>query len=151
GDWQALAWHVERLLAANPRDVDLLRQRGDARAGQGDWVHALDDYAQAIEAAPREWEPLLHRGLAHAQLRQWKLAAADFGKNREIGTDDPQVWHYHALVNLAGDDPADYRKTCADLLERFGQSTDAETARQAVWTAVLAPYAVSTPARLIGA
>jgi WD40 repeat protein/serine/threonine protein kinase/tetratricopeptide (TPR) repeat protein len=149
GDWHALAWHVERLLGANPRDAKLLRQHGDARAGQGDWLHALDDYARAIEAAPREWQPLVRRGVAHAQLRQWKLAAADFGKNRDIGTDDPHVWHYLALVSLAADDTGVYRKTCADLLERFGQSADVETARESIWTAVLAPQAVPNPGRLL--
>jgi WD40 repeat protein/serine/threonine protein kinase/tetratricopeptide (TPR) repeat protein len=149
GEWNALAWHVDRLLATNPRDPHLLRQRGDARAGQGDWPHALDDYARAVEFAPKEWEPLLHRGIAHAQLRQWKLAAADFGKNRDIGTDDPQIWHYFALVSLAAEDTAAYRKTCAILIERFGQSADMDTAQLALWTAVLAPRALPNPARLL--
>jgi WD40 repeat protein/Flp pilus assembly protein TadD len=148
-DWHGLAWHVERLLAGNPRDPHLLLQRGNARAGQGDWLHAVDDYGRAIEAAPREWKPVMRRGIAHAQLRQWKLAVADFGKNRDIGTDDPQVWHYCALVNLAAEDTSAYRKTCADLLERFGQSVDVETARRAVWSTVLAPQAVRNPARLL--
>jgi Flp pilus assembly protein TadD len=121
----------------------LLRLRGDAQSGMGDWQRALADYTQAVERAPDDWEPRLHRGRAYAQLRQWQLAAADFAKNRDIGFDEPRVWHDFALASLAAGDESSYRRTCADLFRRFSRAADVETARQVVWTAIFAPGAVT--------
>jgi WD40 repeat protein/serine/threonine protein kinase/tetratricopeptide (TPR) repeat protein len=149
GDWRAAVWHLDRLLAARPRDPHLLRLRGDAHAGTGDWQRALGDYTQAIEQAPNDWDARLRRGLAYAQLRQWLHAAADFAKNRDVGTDEPRVWQYYALASLAGGDTAAYRATCADLLARFGRAADVETAQQVVWTALLLPKALDDPERLV--
>jgi WD40 repeat protein/serine/threonine protein kinase/tetratricopeptide (TPR) repeat protein len=151
GNWHATIWHLDRLLAAHPRDARLLRRRGDARAGLGDWRSAIRDYTLAIAQAPDSWDALLRRGVAHAQLRQWPLAAADFGKNRDVGTDEPHVWHYYALTNLAAGDAAAYRATCADLLQRFSGAADVETARQVVWTALFDPNAVADPKLLVTA
>jgi tetratricopeptide (TPR) repeat protein len=149
GDWYGAAWHLERMLAARPSDARLLRLRGDARAGTGDWQRAMSDYTQAIENERTDWEAHLHRGLAYAQLRQWSQAAADFAQNRDLGPDDPGVWHFCALTQLAAGDMPAYRATCADLLKRFGNAVDVETARQVVWTAVLASKAVPDAERLL--
>jgi WD40 repeat protein/serine/threonine protein kinase/tetratricopeptide (TPR) repeat protein len=149
GDWHAAVWHLDHLLAARPNDARLLRLRGDARAGMGDWHRALTDYSQAVDRAPHEWEPRFQRGRAHAQLRQFQLAAADFARNRDIGPDDSRVWYDYALVSLAAGDVAGYRSACADLHKRFGGATDVETARLAVWTATLAPRAVTDLGRLV--
>jgi WD40 repeat protein/serine/threonine protein kinase/tetratricopeptide (TPR) repeat protein len=148
-DWYGAAWHLDRLLAAQPRDARLFRLRGNARAGMGEWQRALHDYTRAVELAPQEWEARLQRGVAHAHLRQWQLAAADFARNRDEGTDDPHVWRYFALANLAAGNSAAYRAACADLLERFGPAADPETAREVVWTASLAPRAVTDASRLV--
>jgi tetratricopeptide (TPR) repeat protein len=91
----------------------------------------------------------LRRGVAHAQLRQWPLAAADFDKNRDVGTDEPRVWHYYALVTLAAGDTAAYGEKCTDLLQRFGGAADPETARQVAWTSVFDPKAVPDPRLLM--
>jgi tetratricopeptide (TPR) repeat protein len=149
GDWHGAAWHLDHLLATRPNDPRLLRKRGDAKAGMGDWQRALADYTHAAEGAPDDWETRLHRGHVHAQLRQWQLAAADFGRNGDIGPDDPRAWQEYALACLAAGDESAYRSACANLLRRFGSAVDVETARLAVWTAALAPRAVTDPTRLV--
>jgi WD40 repeat protein/serine/threonine protein kinase/tetratricopeptide (TPR) repeat protein len=149
GDWHGAEWNLDKLLAARPNDPQLLRRRGDARVGMGDLQRALTDYNHAAEGAPDDWDIRLHRGRVHARLRQWQRAAADFARNRDIGPDDPRVWREYAVACLAADDEPAYRIACADLMRRFFGAADVETARLAIWTATLAPRAVSNPNRLV--
>ncbi|HMF13789.1 MAG TPA: hypothetical protein VKE94_15830, partial [Gemmataceae bacterium] len=66
-----------------------------------------------------------------------------------MGKDEPQVWHYCALANLAAGETTVYRATCANVLKRFGRAADVEAAQQVVWTALFDPKAVAETGRLV--
>ncbi|HZT81132.1 MAG TPA: tetratricopeptide repeat protein, partial [Gemmataceae bacterium] len=148
GCWHGATWHIDRLLAAEPRSAALYRLRAAADAGLGDWQQSAADAARAVEIDPDDWDALLLRGQALAHLGQWAKAAADFGKNRDVGRDEPEVWRLFALASLAAGDRAGYRRGCATLLDRFATGDDAAT-RLAVWTAALSPESGADPSRLV--
>jgi tetratricopeptide (TPR) repeat protein len=66
--WFAAAFHLDRLLQADPDNPDALRRRGDLRAEQGQWLPAASDFAAA---ADRQRDNAWLRG-QHA----WALLAA---------------------------------------------------------------------------
>jgi Flp pilus assembly protein TadD len=62
-----------------------------------------------------------------------------------------QIRYRHVLSLLALGDKAGLRRACSELLDRFGNSTDSDTANNVAWYCVLAPDAVAdgeAPVRL---
>jgi WD40 repeat protein/tetratricopeptide (TPR) repeat protein len=63
--WSAAHWHLDALLANNPRDGDLYSRRGDAAAELGRWEGAIHDFTKAVELGERN----LTKELLLASLR----------------------------------------------------------------------------------
>ncbi|MCU0982731.1 MAG: tetratricopeptide repeat protein, partial [Pirellulaceae bacterium] len=80
---------------------------------------------------------------AYAEKGDFDRAAADLSKVIETAPDESQLCYRHALARLAAGKSGDYRKACAEMLQRFGQSEDAEVVHWATWTCTLAPDAVA--------
>jgi hypothetical protein len=57
--------------------------------------------------------------------------------------------YQRALLRLAVNDVAGYRKACADLLKRGGPNPDPDTAQWLAWGCVVVPDAGADPARLL--
>jgi WD40 repeat protein/tetratricopeptide (TPR) repeat protein len=164
GQWQAALFHLDRLIAAEPADWSHHAGRGQAYLELRQWSKAVADLSTAIKLHPdarwlREW-----RGYAAAEQGQWTQAAADhdaatrlrpdhprfvYPKALLVKTGDHQFWYRHAQLCLRVGNVAGYRKACATMLKRFGQSEDPEVLALVLWTCVLAPNAVADPAALV--
>jgi tetratricopeptide (TPR) repeat protein len=76
-------------------------------------------------------------------LGQWEQAAAAFEQLTRLQADCLSAWYCLALLSLQRGDRAEYRKACARMLERFGESPSADAAYWTAWSCVLAPDAVA--------
>jgi hypothetical protein len=49
GQWYAAAWHLSRLIKAEPGDAAFRQRRGWARGELGQWAKASEDFARAVQ------------------------------------------------------------------------------------------------------
>jgi WD40 repeat protein/serine/threonine protein kinase len=103
------------------------------------WFAAAVHLDQILAAHP---EAPLHarRGRARAELGRWEDARADFARAVAEQPDDPDAWHGLALTQLALQQPADYRQTCARTLEHFAHPPEAAAVGQVLGSAVADPF-----------
>ncbi len=159
GRWPAATWHLDRLIAAGPGrgfggvppptlswQPYLDRARAYAALGKRD--QAAEDITRAIDRGAGGWKVWLDRGQAHAALHRWDQAAADHLKAVELGASSDRALSAHAILRLAVGDEKGYRRTCADMLERFGKTETPRIANNVAWVCSYAPGAVAdlTPA-----
>jgi eukaryotic-like serine/threonine-protein kinase len=142
GRWPAAAWHLDRLIAAQPESWQpyLDRARADVALGRRD--RAAEDLTRAIERGAGGWKVWLDRGQSHATLQVWDQAAADYAKAVELGASSDRVLSAHAILRLGVGDEEGYRRACADLLERFGKTENPKIANNVAWVCSYAPDAV---------
>src|SRR5262249_37963102 len=91
---------------------------------------------------PKDRDLYVLRARARAEQGQWEPAAADFAQAMDLGLSSADVWRQHALVRLAAGDADGYRKLCARLVRRHGDSPDAAVVRTVGRTCAVAAEAV---------
>jgi serine/threonine-protein kinase len=79
------------------------------------------------------------RGNARVALGQWDRARADFARALEIDPENADISFRIALLHLRAGNTEGYRTLCADLLRRFAETQDSDTANTVAWTCTLAP------------
>jgi Tfp pilus assembly protein PilF len=119
------------------------RQRANAHSQRAEWGEAAADYSRAIQLNPDDPDCWSNRGFAHASLGQWDKAAADYAKAAELNENDPLPSYWLALLHLHNGNKDAYRKVCAGMVARFGQSQNMDAAYWTAWTCLLAPDAVA--------
>ncbi len=82
------------------------------------------------------------RGHFYSRAGRYREAAADFAAATQQNPDDAYAWYLGGLARVAAADRDGYRKTCAGMVERFGQSPDASAGYWTAWTCILVPDAV---------
>ena len=100
---------------------NLLNKRQLAEAG-----HALE---KLLQPGPRHMSDWVARGLYHLELGQWDKATHDYGEAIRRGANSlEEHWRVYALLcHLAGQRD-EYRRVCAQVLERFGKTEHPWTA-----------------------
>jgi Flp pilus assembly protein TadD len=148
--WQALRARYPQSVTPVPEQVQAWH-RAEAKAAQaaGRWSAALSPLDDLIAAGRANWGSHVSRGSVYAELDRWDRAAADFETAIRLGAVDSEVWFFLAMARLAQGDVDGYRKTCADLLPRFEDSRDPETALVVAQCCALAPDGVANPARFV--
>jgi WD40 repeat protein/tetratricopeptide (TPR) repeat protein len=141
--WDRAVADFSKALELEPRGLGARYHRGIALAALRQWDRAVADFSKVIELNRDLGPPYYHRGAALAELGQWEQASADFMKVMGRKDAPPTAWSQHALVRLHLRDQEGYRKTCADMLERFGKVENTETMVTLAWTCALGP---DTPA-----
>jgi WD40 repeat protein/tetratricopeptide (TPR) repeat protein len=96
-----------------------------------------------IDVKPDDGWSWWSRGLCRARRGHWKDAVGDFDRARDLLPDDPVTWSWCAQACLATDRTADYRKTCASMLARFGKTGEPSVAAEVAAACLLAPGAVT--------
>jgi WD40 repeat protein len=130
---ERLGWHRENLEDA--------REAGDCQAA----ILHLD---QMIALSPDTARFRAWRASARGALGQWDRAEQDLAAAvRHDG--DAWWWSALAAIQLQRGKSDDYRRTCADMLRRFGQADSPEVAELVVRTCTLGPGALANPATLI--
>jgi WD40 repeat protein/tetratricopeptide (TPR) repeat protein len=145
-DWSGMIWHLDPLIAANPKWWPLHAQRGVACIGLGRWVEAVADLSRAIRLGADHQKVWESRADALAELGRWDEAIADYARASDL---DP---YRLALARLAAGDVAGYRDECAATERRFGRigRIDSFLLTQ-LWMLVLAPDAVSNAGLMVRA
>jgi WD40 repeat protein/tRNA A-37 threonylcarbamoyl transferase component Bud32/tetratricopeptide (TPR) repeat protein len=144
-DWFAALWHLDRLIAARPRDALLAARRGDVLFRLERWVEAEQDYSQAIRLGARDLGyPAVYssRGLARAELRRWAEADEDFVVDIERRGHSASSF-CHAFLRLRLGDIDGYRDACERMLARWAGSRDPEILDRLALALIYAPDAVS--------
>jgi WD40 repeat protein/tetratricopeptide (TPR) repeat protein len=146
--WPAVTWHLDRLIAAGPESPQPYLDRARAYVALGKQAQAAEDITSAIDRGAGGWKVWVDRGQAHAALQEWDQAAADYLKAVELGASSDRALSAHAILRLGVGDEKGYRRTCADLLERFGKTENPKIANNVAWVCSYAPDAVPdlTPA-----
>ncbi len=144
-EWEKSLADLNAYIAIRDDNRAAWQNRAVAHSKLKMYEHAADDYTRAIELAPDNWGNYKWRGSARAKLKDWASAAADFQKAIQLGPQealrDVQVLYYWlAILSLNNQDPEQFAKTCADLMERFGKTDDLEIANSVVWTCSLASH-----------
>jgi tetratricopeptide (TPR) repeat protein len=156
GQWAAAVWHLDYLIAAEPKQWRHHRDLGDVHAGLKQWQQALADYSRTIELYGDDVVLCETRGQVYAVLGQWDKAAADYTRAIEATPDgrDLNLWYPHALLRLAVGDAKGYRQACRKLsLEgggEFWQPARPSTKSRWVWACVLAADALEDYTPLLG-
>jgi WD40 repeat protein/tetratricopeptide (TPR) repeat protein len=136
--WKAAQADYTKALAGEGARWDPWAGRAEVEAALGRWDEALADYSKAIERKGDRAELWTARGRIEAERGEWSKAAADLGKAIHLGDETVTVWCQHILALLASGDEANYRRWCARLVQRFGDSKDEAVARRVAWTCALA-------------
>jgi hypothetical protein len=119
----SLAWHRRAA-----RDAERERR----------WFAAAFHLSRVIDADPADGSLFLRRGLANAQAARWADAADDLDRAIELDRIETFEVHYQqALLLRKKGDVAGYREARAFLLEHWGDTTDAKTARKLLQACLL--------------
>jgi serine/threonine protein kinase/WD40 repeat protein len=122
---------------------------GNTLVTQGKLDEALAEYEKAIRLDPKLALAHCHLGETCAQLGRWDQALAEIGKAAEL--DRANHWYVFqaAALQLRAGDLASYRRTCREMLERFGDTDQPEVADRTAKTCLLVPDAVADPDRVL--
>jgi WD40 repeat protein/tetratricopeptide (TPR) repeat protein len=127
------------VLAFFPFHAEVYYRRGLAYARFHQWDEAYADFRMAIALQPDHAEAHYQLGRFTALLK-WKGAFADYA--RVVVTIPARAQYVNGLARLGSGDRSGYRRVCAETLERFGRTENAEAANYAAWACVLGPEAV---------
>ena len=97
---------------------------------------------QAIELDPNDVNGHIDLGQIYARQGQWTEAAAAFERALEIDPANSDVWNLAAGARAALGGLEDFRRTCAQIVQRFGDATDKQTAERCAKACLLLPDAL---------
>ncbi|MBX3439022.1 MAG: hypothetical protein KF861_16140 [Planctomycetaceae bacterium] len=95
---------LETRLAADPKNVNLLSSRGDARFFLGDFAGAADDYDQMVMLNPELDASHWRRGIAWFYAQRYTDAARQFERYHSFDNVDREngIWRYLCQVKAHG-------------------------------------------------
>jgi serine/threonine protein kinase/Flp pilus assembly protein TadD len=165
-DWlEFLVYHREarRLIeqASPPEDARLRFLRGRAFAALGRQDRADAEYAAALRLAPND--PQIRKavetanaaakpavvvhlealGDSHALSGAWSEALSAYNQAADLDPGNHVYLYYVAALRLRAGDMMGYRRACATMLERFGDTDQPDIAERVAKTCLLVPDAVS--------
>jgi WD40 repeat protein/tetratricopeptide (TPR) repeat protein len=117
----------------------LLQDKAWVLGGAGHWEEAIKEYERVRGMGPLNAYAYGLQAQAHAELGQWTQAKEILETASKQFSFDPSAQGYLARVYLKLGDEARYREIRANILKRFGQTTNAGTANNAAWAIVLKP------------
>jgi tetratricopeptide (TPR) repeat protein len=133
-DERAVSWH--RLQAAEAER-------------QGQWFAVVFHLTHEINKTPADADLRRRRGIAYHELQEWDKALADFAEAVRLKPENAKHWCRRGLAFLAKGDATGYRQTCAQMLEHFAKTNDADKANDVAWLGVLLPDAVTDTKELV--
>ena len=138
---QGLLELADKTIELTKGAADAYVARAQLYAAFGQPEKALADFGKAIELEPKN--PDVWAGRAHFSVEQakWDPAIADLSGAVELKPEQTNLWYRRALVRVAAGRLDEYRKDCAAMLQRFGQSAKADDAHWVAWTCALLPDA----------
>jgi WD40 repeat protein/serine/threonine protein kinase len=126
-----------RVWDATPLPAEVLRAQEARFQQKRTELKALRDNAEAAKSPGA--------GNNLSLISQWNGSADDIEKSVESDPNNRLLRYQHILTLVVAGNRAGVRRACADLLERFGNTTDPVQAHSVAWYCVLAPDAVDDP------
>ena len=150
-DFEKALPDLDRAIQYDPQYSEAYDHRGYVYLQRRDFDRAIADYDRAIRFGPA-YPGLSYPNRAAAYLGKgdFDKANADLAKVIEIAPDDATFWYFHALTRLAAGRLDEYRKDCAEMLQRFAQTDSADNAQWVAWSCALASAAVGDYTKPIG-
>lgn len=140
---------VRSVGASSPPAWQVAMERGREQAKRREWKAAVEYYTAAVQQAPDQAAPRIERGNAYGELGLFAKSREDFQRVAELDPKNPEPWYRTALVCIALNDEAGYKRACDELLARFAKTNDPRVASPLAYTCVALPGAVDTSDVLI--
>jgi tetratricopeptide (TPR) repeat protein len=90
--------HLEKLIAARPKDVEALTALGNILRGRKKFAECADAYGNAIDAIGKpekaNWIVFYFRGICYERMKEWGKSEADLKKALELYPDQAHVLNY---------------------------------------------------------
>ncbi|MGE0039131.1 MAG: tetratricopeptide repeat protein [Xanthobacteraceae bacterium] len=89
---------LEKLIAANPKDLEAIMALGNVERGRKQFAECADTYTKGIDTLTKDeksnWVIYYFRGICFERSKQWPRAEADLKKSLELFPDQPHVLNY---------------------------------------------------------
>jgi serine/threonine protein kinase len=150
----AVPAHQENLAAMLYALARLREDTGQYRESEQTYLRALPLYEKLAAAGPAKHQKNLALTLAGVAVRRTedgrpREATGLFARATRLQPGNLQFWIRRALAHLAAGEADAYRRVCAEMLERFGKTTDAMTASLLVYLCVTDPGCAPDRAQLL--
>ena len=90
--------YLEKLIAANPGDVEAIMALGNVLRGRKQFAECADIYSKAVSTITKEekpnWVLYYFRGICYERSKQWSKAEVDLRKSLELYPEQPLVLNY---------------------------------------------------------
>ena len=106
GQYPEAAQSAQRVLTAQPDNLDALMELARAFVGQGQGFYAIEPAKRAQALAARDWRPLSLLGVAYEQIHRNDDAAAAWRQALALSPDNPAVLSNMAMALAAQGDAA---------------------------------------------
>jgi eukaryotic-like serine/threonine-protein kinase len=123
--------------------------RGDAWKERGRWERAEAAYTEAARARPLNSSILFALTRLHSERGRFDRAAATLAEAVRLRPDDPWLLDEWGSALLASGDRAGWRAACAELVDRFRETTLPLTANSIAWCCSKGPDAAVEPEVLV--
>jgi tetratricopeptide (TPR) repeat protein len=89
---------LEKLIVANPKDVEAIMALGNVLRGRKQFAECADVYTKGVDTIQKpeksNWVIFYFRGICMERSKQWPKAEADLQKSLELFPDQPHVLNY---------------------------------------------------------
>src|SRR5439155_1414400 len=89
---------LEKLIAANPNDLEAIMALGNVLRGRKQFAECADVYSKGIDTIGKpeksNWMIYYFRGICFERAKQWPKAEADLKKSLDLFPDQPHVLNY---------------------------------------------------------
>ena len=90
--------NLEKLIAANPKDLEAIMALGNIERGRKQFAECADVYTKGVDTLTKDeksnWVIFYFRGICLERAKQWPKAEADLKKALELFPDQPHVLNY---------------------------------------------------------
>jgi serine/threonine protein kinase/WD40 repeat protein/tetratricopeptide (TPR) repeat protein len=115
---------------------------GDPGAALADLERALQ-LEPAPTLTPQDITALAGLGDVAARLGDWKIAAGVFTHLVNLNPEDNWIWYRAAIIQAYAGNTEKYRRVCEGMLQKFGLTTNQETARRVAKACLLLPGVIA--------
>jgi tetratricopeptide (TPR) repeat protein len=89
---------LEKVIAANPSDLEAIMALGDILRGRKQFAECADVYSNGVDTIGKpeksNWVIYYFRGICFERAKQWPKAEADFKRSLDLFPDQPHVLNY---------------------------------------------------------